>query len=723
MLYRLVCPVLRFLQRFPYLLPLSVIVLLALLIGPIVYAKIYQHWDNDPDRGAIGIAGGAYGESYATPRYLEQGWSASDSLWFYTTTQGSALLPYDFFLVLKQVGSDELFRSDKNIDRFRYLPQKKTFFNPDALPVGLVKETYRGADYVGFTCAACHTGQINYKGAALRIDGGPAMADMVGFLTELQQAMTAAQSGEKQKNFVKDVLDLKDGYSTAQAVTDDLAKWTNTLGLYNAVNHSDVEYGHARLDAFGRIYNRVIQHAISWDQVTAELALVTGADGKRLLSEPQIAKVMDGLGSKIVLDDDDFAAIVRRLESKEPGYPGLGTDNLLRIRDKIFNPPNAPVSYPFLWDIAQSDYVQWNGLASNDGPGPLGRNTGEVIGVFGILDWGKDTSWFGLDAWLKKFSLAAIVSGQHNEREIVEFDSSINLFNLQRLEKQLVDLKSPQWPFCRNATGEYYLPAAAKNPISPSQEHYCPGTDTRFDEASRQRGELLYIDHCQACHTVVDRAAWDRIVVANMVSYSKIGTDPAMADNSVDDHGKSGNFKDTYQQVVGVGDLVVQENAPVVQLLTAATKGVVATPDAGKWWPRRIVEWIYIQIASLGDNPIKKSSIKNGSYDPDTTAAPYASLHAYKARSLNGIWATAPYLHDGSVPTLWDLLLPAGQRPKSFKVGAREFDPAKVGFKSDGYDGFAFNTDHRGNLNTGHDNYGPLSDQDRWDLIEYLKSL
>jgi hypothetical protein len=725
MCIRLACSVLQFLKRYSKPIWLCILAVLVLTIAPIVVAKIYQNWDRDPDRGAVAIDGGAYGESYSTPRYLEQGWTRANSLWFYNTTQGSALLPYDFFLVLKQANSDELFRSDKNIDRFRYLPQKKTFFNPDALPVGFVKDTYEGKDYVGYTCAACHTGQVNYNGQALRIDGGPAMADMVGFLTELETALAAAQSGDKQKNFVDDVLKLKNDYSSATAVTDDLEKWKNTLYLYNAVNHSEVKYGHARLDAFGRIFNRTVQHAVSKDQVAEKMALVVvtrGTEKKRLLTQDQIDKVLEGVGKRIVLNDDDFSLIVRRLQSKDPGYPGLDVKDLLYVRDQIFNPPDAPVSYPFLWDIAHSDYVQWNGLADNAGAGPLGRNAGEVIGVFGILDWGKDTSWFGLHAWLKKFSFAALASGQRNKKEIIEFDSSINLFNLQRLESQLADLKSPQWPFCRNGKGEYYLPAGAKNPISPTDAGYCSGTDTRFDEASRQRGELLYIDRCQSCHTVVDRSAWDRIVVGNMESIRKIGTDPAMATNSVNDHGGSGNFKDTYQSV-SVGELVVQADAPVIQILTAATKGVVATPDAGKWYPRRMVEWIYTLVASLGDNSIKKSSVKNGDYDPDTTSTPYASLLSYRARSLNGIWATAPYLHNGSVPTLWDLLLPAGQRPHSFKVGAREFDPAKVGFKSDGYDGFEFNTSQPGNLNTGHDKYGPLSDQDRWDLIEYLKSL
>jgi hypothetical protein len=52
----------------------------------------------------------------------------------------------------------------------------------------------------------------------------------------------------------------------------------------------------------------------------------------------------------------------------------------------------------------------------------------------------------------------------------------------------------------------------------------------------------------------------------------------------------------------------------------------------------------------------------------------------YAARPLYGIWAAAPYLHNGSVPTLHDLLLPPEQRPKTFALGGREYDPVKLGF-------------------------------------------
>lgn len=750
MLFRLLYPVLKFFKRFPNFLRLSLLALVVLAIAPLIATKIYQRWDTDPDRGAIGIAGGVYGESYSKPRYLDQGWSANDSLWFYNTSQGSGLMPYDFFLVLREGNSDELFRSDKNIDRFRYLPQKKTFFNPDGLPVGFVKMTYRGKDYVGYTCAACHTGQVNYKGQAIRIDGGPAMADMVGFLEALEQTMVAAQKGEKHKTFVADVLNLKNNYSSEKEVADDLEKWKNTLRRYNIVNHTGVDYGHARLDAFGRIYNRVVQYAISRDQFAKELALVALPTGKPVLNSAEIEKVLEGLDDKedlpgkIVFSDEDFGKIVQGLLSDAPGYPALGLKEFLYVRDKIFNAPDAPVSYPFLWDISHSDYLQWNGLAPNAGTGPLGRNTGEVIGVFGILDWSAEKlSWWNPWTKLQNFSLAAYLSGQKNKEHVLRFDSSINVFNLQRLESRLRALKSPEWPFCRNAKAEYYLPEPQKG-IGVSDEKYCQGNGTRFDDEKKYQGQLLYIDRCQSCHTVVDRSAWDRLVISHMSDVNRIGTDPAMAENSVKHNGKAGNFKDTYQDT-DAGPVIVTEDAPVVQILTAATKGVIATPDADKWLPRRMVEWVYALVMSYFDNTIE-ASVKKGDYNPDTTAEPYASLHAYKGRSLNGIWATAPYLHNGSVPTLYDLLLPPAKRPTSFKVGAREFDPDKVGFRSDGYDGTPFRTDlQQGNFNTGHDKYcsirqtpkvkGVIPDKAAPDqsceltpeqidrLIEYLRSL
>jgi len=675
---------------------------IALAIG-----KAYQTWDDDADRGAIPITNGTFGENYSTPVYLEQGWDNAGSLWFYNTTQGSALMPYDFFKVLEQADSTELFRSDSNIDKYRYLPQKPTFFNPDGLPVGFVKEPYQGKDYIGYTCAACHTGQVNYKGKAIRIDGGPAMADMVGFLTSLEKTLKATQSiAEKKERFIANVLKESNSYSNASDVASDLDKWTNTIEMYNNINHSRVNYGYARLDAFGRIYNRVLEHVINRAQVREAFLNVNDAEGKSVLTPEQVDKVLEGISATII-GDTQFALIIDRLVSKEAGYPGLSGKSLTRIKQAIFNEPNAPVSYPFLWDITHSDYVQWNGLANNAGVGPLGRNTGEVIGVFGMLDWSAEKTGF---------SLSAHLTGQEKKTHKIDFKSSIDLVNLSRLESHLKALKSPQWP-------EAILGS--------------------IDKEKAKRGRLLYAEYCESCHEVIDRNDWDRIVVANLSNIDVVGTDRAMAENSVNYSGYSGNFKNTYQ-TESVGALVIKDRAPVVQVLTAATMGAVATPDADKWIIRRGLDWLYMLAVSFFDNEIK-ASVKSGNYKADTTANPYQSLLSYKGRSLNGIWATAPFLHNGSVPSLYDLLLPVRRegdvdengpyRPNEFKVGSRELDPVKVGFRTEGYDGFTFKADRRGNMNIGHE-YGtanapavngkqqePLTESERWDLVEYMKTL
>jgi hypothetical protein len=102
-------------------------------------------------------------------------------------------------------------------------------------------------------------------------------------------------------------------------------------------------------------------------------------------------------------------------------------------------------------------------------------------------------------------------------------------------------------------------------------------------------------------------------------------------------------------------------------------------------------------------------------------------LFAYKGRPLDGIWATAPYLHTGAVPTLYDLLLPPAQRPQTFNVGTREFDPARVGYRT-GADApgnaFTFAASGPGNSNEGHDyNVGNLTEEERLALLEFMKTL
>src|SRR5262249_14681437 len=101
----------------------------------------------------------------------------------------------------------------------------------------------------------------------------------------------------------------------------------------------------------------------------------------------------------------------------------------------------------------------------------------------------------------------------------------------------------------------------------------------------------------------------------------------------------------------------------------------------------------------------------------------------YVARPLVAIWATAPYLHNGSVPTLDHLREPAKHRPVTFPVGHREYDPRKLGYVTDldrvpeSQRGLVFTLDTRvsGNCNTGHEYGTDLTEDQRRDLLEFLK--
>jgi mono/diheme cytochrome c family protein len=102
-------------------------------------------------------------------------------------------------------------------------------------------------------------------------------------------------------------------------------------------------------------------------------------------------------------------------------------------------------------------------------------------------------------------------------------------------------------------------------------------------------------------------------------------------------------------------------------------------------------------------------------------------IEAYQSPPLDGIWMRAPYLHNGSVPTLRDLLNSTGERPRVFYRGYDVYDPVKVGFVTSGFDtkrhGWKLDTTERGNGNQGHLYGTTLSPSEKDALLEYLKTL
>ena len=114
------------------------------------------------------------------------------------------------------------------------------------------------------------------------------------------------------------------------------------------------------------------------------------------------------------------------------------------------------------------------------------------------------------------------------------------------------------------------------------------------------------------------------------------------------------------------------------------------------------------------------------------TGRPWQFTHFRKTQGyanlpLDGLWLRAPYLHNGSVPTLADLLKSPAQRPTRFYRGHDVYDFERVGFVSESDDavreGFLFETQQKGNSNQGHRYGTELSESDKRKLLEYLKVL
>lgn len=337
------------------------------------------------------------------------------------------------------------------------------------------------------------------------------------------------------------------------------------------------------------------------------------------------------------------------------------------------NTPSAPTSVPYIWDTPQHDYVEWNGSQSNSNIGAFARNIGEVIGVFGEVET-TQTKWLGL------------VDGG--------FKSSIQTAELRKLEKVVAKLHSPVWP------------------------KTLPPINTKLAE----QGRVLYEQHCIACHVDINRTDPKRMIQVRMTTLTAVRTDPMMAENAIFYQGKSGKFEGLPRYYVAGEPL--PKTAPAIDIANHLMVGVIknnplqaylAQKDANEFGhgdeihPPKYVDG---KVIEAGQEVSKKA------------------LLAYKARPLNGVWSSAPFLHNGSVPNLYQLLLPAKDRVKQFYFGSMEFDPKNVGYEmTQMNEAFLFDTTLPGNSNAGHEygaGYGgkpALTEQERWALIEYIKTL
>lgn len=202
----------------------------------------------------------------------------------------------------------------------------------------------------------------------------------------------------------------------------------------------------------------------------------------------------------------------------------------------------------------------------------------------------------------------------------------------------------------------------------------------KIDTVKAEQGKALFQQHCLSCH--VQPNSWEQGTAGFSSRYIDVGTDPEYYKGQIESFYGKDLFKD------------------------------VLAP-----WLKKIKKSVY-----------KREKITNPSkYEEGRQDVVWRAPTGNKpeAKPLWGIWASAPYLHNGSVPSIRELLKKPSDRVTTFHVGSTEYDPINLGFKSEElYFSFNFQVvcdKCKGNSNQGHDFGTSLNDVDKDQLIEFLK--
>ena len=196
-------------------------------VGAVVTLTWFAAVPLDSSRTVIGQPGATAASPPASPASqpasrggaaaLDQGWDRSTAEKWYRLSQGTVFLPYPWFLALEQAAGEELFAASDHLERMGFLADSRGPENPEGLPIGFSRVSvdlpdrkpyscWKG-DWVGLTCAACHTGQLRHLGQQIRIEGGPAHHDVELFGSRLSAALAATfASSPKFTRFARGVL-------------------------------------------------------------------------------------------------------------------------------------------------------------------------------------------------------------------------------------------------------------------------------------------------------------------------------------------------------------------------------------------------------------------------------------------------------------------------------------------------------------------------------------
>lgn len=297
----------------------------------------------------------------------------------------------------------------------------------------------------------------------------------------------------------------------------------------------------------------------------------------------------------------------------------------------------------------------------------------------------------------QSFGLGAILSSP--EKENAHYASTSNLHNLIKMEKVMYKLKVPE------------------------MQEYFP--NMKVDKATAVKGCNIYMNKCMGCHEANDKRVGPESVLIDykVLPLKKIGTD------------------ETY---------IWNQATPING--QPFRKGIFDFTDNIKNWyfseynvsPEEIAHWANQDIRG---SEVFRDTVNGDVRFKNVNGMEYIEIEkgrGFVAKSLAGIWATAPYLHNGSVSSIYEMLLPSVKRQKYFVVGTSEYDHKKLGYMSSiDYHPLkkdyvnpnlkriceddptqCFDVSLKGNSNVGHEPSmygGELREEEKYQLIEFLK--
>ena len=586
-----------------------------------------------------------------------QGWCDEQRQDYYRIPQGTDFfgLQYDWMASLEKPFGKKPLISREYMQRLGYIydpAAKPNKDNPYDLPVGLTWHYAKDSKDKIFdvTCAACHSTQLTYEGTAIVIDGGPG-----------GHAIPSLQPTQ----------------FLANSIISLLVTYINPF-------------------KFARFSRKVLKD-VPEQEYAAEKKRLRKATWKTI----KLALV--------------YARYNLFLYPTEEGYGR--TDGLGRIANTVFGdymtPKNykiadAPVNYPHLWDIWAFDWVQWMGSVRQ----AMARNVNEAMGT---------RAWINLKH-----------SGDL-------YENTVLMPEVHCIETNLQHLKPPTWPTdlfgeidvklkqqgekifketCATCHGPFkrmavngiidYQQTGKNHKCTTCHGPFMTGEDGRLIElidppkdhpdVQIEGGSWLGNAKPRYADQSERGGYWEMI----HIPLSYIGTDPTSAMNMINNKFDLSSLAELVKENQQNGSILKTPKQKGIQDVTKTGFAEGLKFVGGELRYKQYREWGLMDEKGYKPKPERKDAVHDldGFGEVDLPVA----WRAYRPRPLEAVWATAPFLHNGSVPSIYQMLLPADERDQVFYLGRKEYDPKTLGLKVGKYKGaFKLDTSEIGNSNLGHE--------------------